>query len=797
MNTHALTVLQFAGVLDVVAGHASSSLGAAAVRALTPAGDAGATERELGRVAAMKAMVVSEPGWAQPPIPEVAAALSRLRVEGTRLEGAELRDVAGLLRSSRLAGEGLRDPRQPAVARAALEPLGNRLMADRRAEDQIGRSIDDDGSVRDDASPALRRMRRELRSAQGELVALLDRIMTRLEPHQRVLDASVTVRNGRFVIPVRREARGAVGGLVHDVSGSGATLFVEPPAAIEACNRIRELEGEERREVDRILLELTDLIRPHATALRDALDALVELDTLYARARYAVHYACEGVRMRAAGEGFCVFYGRHPLLLSQGIAVVPFDLVMEPDERTMLISGPNTGGKTVLLKALALMSAMVQSGIPAPAGAESELAIYDDIFADIGDEQSIEASLSTFSAHVRNLGEILRSATANSLVVIDELGSGTDPLEGAALGGAILEALTARGAMTVATTHLGALKELATEVPGVVNASLEFDAAALAPTYRLVKGIPGRSYGLSIARRLRLPDDVLARAEARVPTVERDVNALLQALEARDREMAARERELVASRAEAEERASRLAERETRLRERERSVEKESRRDARKYLLEARTTIENTIRELRRGREEATEEMAREARRRVETLAARQNERLDQLEREEANAQRRQAPSSLPDSGMLQIGDAVAVLPLEGRMGRVVELREDQVVVALGGIKVAYPRTALRRTEVPRAAETAVAIVGDVPEVTAATEVDLRGMRVDELDEPLMQALDAAIRADLRSLRIIHGKGTGALRERVGEMLRKDTRVKTFRLGLWNEGGAGVTVADL
>jgi DNA mismatch repair protein MutS2 len=290
---------------------------------------------------------------------------------------------------------------------------------------------------------------------------------------------------------------------------------------------------------------------------------------------------------------------------------------------------------------------------------------------------------------------------------------------------------------------------------------------------------------------------VLARAEERVPTVERDVNALLQTLEARDREMAARERELVAARAAAEERASRLAERETRLRERERSLEKESRRDARKYLLEARTTIENTIRELRRGRAEATEELAREARRRVETLAARQNERLDQLEREEANVQRRQAPVALPEAGALQPGDAVAVLPLEGRTGRVVELREDQVVVALGGIKVTYPRAALRRTEAPRAAETAVAIVGDVPEVTAATEVDLRGMRVDELDEPLMQALDAAIRADLRSLRIIHGKGTGALRERVGEMLRKDTRVKTFRLGLWNEGGAGVTVADL
>ncbi len=796
MNTHALTVLQFANVLEVVAGHASSSLGAAAVRALQPRNDQAGAERELARVAAMRALIGSDAGWAQPWIPDVVAALTKLRVEGTMLSGAELRDLAGLLRSSRLAGEGLRDARHPAVARGTLQPFAERLVTHLRSEETIGRAIDDDGSVRDDASPALRKLRRELRSAQGDLVALLDRIMTRLEPHQRVLDASVTVRNGRFVIPIRREARGVVGGLVHDTSGSGATLFVEPPAAIEACNRIRELEGEELREVDRILLELSDAIRPLVEPLRDTLDALVELDTLSARARYAVRFACDGVRMRPAGEGFRIFNGRHPLLLSQGVSVVPFDLTMEPDERTLLISGPNTGGKTVLLKALALLSAMVQSGIPAPASGESEIAVYDDIFADIGDEQSIEASLSTFSAHVKNLGEILRSATARSLVVIDELGSGTDPLEGAALGGAILEALTARGAMTVGTTHLGALKELATEVPGVVNASLEFDAVALAPTYRLIKGIPGRSYGLSIARRLQLPDDVLQRAEARVPTVERDVNALLATLEARDREMAERERELSAAKEAAEERAHRLAEREARLRERERRVEKESRSEARKYLLEARQTIESTIRELRRGREAATEDAAREARRRVETLAARQGERLDQLDREEANLERRQASPAV-DQGPLQVGDAVAVLPLEGRAGRIVEVRDDDVIVALGGIKVAYPRTALRRADGSPGPESPVAIVGDVPEVTAATEIDLRGMRVDELEEPLLQALDAAIRADLRSLRIIHGKGTGALRERVAEMLRKDTRVRNFRLGLWNEGGAGVTIADL
>ncbi len=512
MNAHALAVLQFDKVLDVVAGYASSSLGAARVRALEPAATLDRAERELARVAAMRAIVTCEEGWAPLPIPDVDRALARLRIEGTRLDGRELQQAGVLLRSSRLTGDALRSARRPAVALSVLAPLRERLHANRKQEEEIERALDVDGSVRDDASHALRRVRRELRNAQGELVALLERIMHRLETHHQVPNASVTVRNGRFVIPVRREGRGAVGGIVHDTSGTGATVFVEPPAAIEACNRIRELEAEEQREVDRILLALTDGIRPDQPLMRDSLEALVLLDALFARARYAGAASCGQVRLRPAGTGFRILDGRHPLLLAQGVQVIPFTLTMEPAEKTLLISGPNTGGKTVLLKALGLMSLMLQSGIPAPVGDESEVAIFDDVFADIGDEQSIEASLSTFSAHLKNLGEILRSATQQSLVLIDELGSGTDPLEGAALGGAILEALTTRGAMTVATTHLGALKELATEVSGVVNASLQFDAVALAPTYHLIKGIPGRSYGISIARRLQLPDDVLQQA---------------------------------------------------------------------------------------------------------------------------------------------------------------------------------------------------------------------------------------------------------------------------------------------
>ncbi|MDP1861787.1 MAG: endonuclease MutS2 [Gemmatimonadaceae bacterium] len=797
MNRHALSVLQFDKVLAVVADYASSALGAARVRALEPTVDLGDLEPEHTRVSAMRSLVTSDDGWAQQPIPDVERPLTRLRVEGTTLDGRELRDVATLLRSSRLTSEALGSPKRSPMALSVLSSLRERLVTERKSEEGIERAIDDDGSVRDDASPALRRVRRELRSAQGELVALLERVMSRLESHLQVPDGSVTVRNGRYVIPVRREGRGSVGGIVHDTSGTGATLFMEPPAAIEACNRIRELESDEVREVDRILLALSDAVRPLQPLLRETLEALIVLDSIYARARYAVAARCAHARMRPAGNGFRIKDGRHPLLLAQGIDVVPFDLAMEPGEQTLLISGPNTGGKTVLLKALGLLSLMVQSGIPAPVAQDSDIAVYDDIFADIGDEQSIEASLSTFSAHLKNLGEILRSASSRALVLVDELGSGTDPLEGAALGGAILEDLTTRGAMTVATTHLGALKELATEVPGVINASLQFDAVALAPTYYLIKGIPGRSYGISIARRLALPEGVLQRAEERIPLVERDVNALLASLEIRDKALTDRERETVASQSEVQERAHRLSEREKVVRERERSVERESRKDARKYLLEARSTVEKTIREIKRAGEESLEEVAREARQRVEQLAAKQGERLEQIDREESR-QRKQAPR-VRDHAPVAAGDYVEVLPLEGRVARVLEVRaDDEVIVAFGVMKMAYPRASLRLAGADqRPAATAVAYLGDAPEVQAATEIDLRGLRVYDIDETLMQAVDAAIRADLRSVRIIHGKGTGALRDRVSEMLRKDTRVKSFRVGLWNEGGTGVTLVEL
>ncbi len=794
MNSHALSVLELPRVLDVVAGFASSNLGAASVRALVPSADIAHLEREHARVSAMRAALDDKEPWRPDPIPDLTDALARLRVIGSLWNGGELIATASLLRSSRRTQLSLGDVRRPPIVRALLSPLLNVLIIAPQLEARIEKTILEDGSVKDDASAALRRIRRELRSAQAELIRILEREMEKLEPHHRVADSSVTMRNGRFVIPVRREGRAIAGGIVHDSSASGATLFVEPPAAVEFGNRMRELESDEVEEVERILRELTDEVRPRRDEIIATLEALVVLDGLYARARFATTYACSPATLVPAREGFAINNGRHPLLLAQGAEVVPFDLAMSTHERTLLVSGPNTGGKTVLLKALGLISALVQSGIPAPVGPQSRVAIFDDAFADVGDEQSIEASLSTFSAHLKNLAEILRLATEDSLVLIDELGSGTDPIEGAALGWAILESLTSRRTMTVATTHLGTLKELATQVSGVVNASLQFDAAALAPTYKLIKGIPGRSYGISIARRLKLPDDVVARAEERLPQHERDVAALIEQLERREETLKTREREAAAVLDDARSRIADVAKRERSVRERERVAERESRQDARRYLLDARAEIDRTIKQLKSAELERVDELAREARQRTEQLAAKQQGEIERLEREEANVTRR-VTRSVKSSGPVEVGDTVQVATLGGKLGRVMEVRGDDAVVAVGAIKLTVARSSLARTdEAP--AENAGVWMGDQPEIHVPTELDLRGMRPDEAESAVLQGLDAAVRAGMQTLRIIHGKGTGALRERVTEMLRKDTRVKDFRLGAWNEGGTGVTLAE-
>jgi DNA mismatch repair protein MutS2 len=794
LNRHALVVLQYPEALDLVAKHAASSLGADAVRALEPSDTLGWINEELRGVDQMLAFLLRSEDWGVPTIPDLRIPLRRLAIEGSVWEGTWLRDAGVLLASAR---ETRRAIGQHGADYPILKAHTENLAQMEREEESIRRAIDSSGGVRDDASRELSKVRREIRGARSRIVEKLEQYMSSLPDRTRVADASVTVREGRYVIPIRRDARGEVGGLVHDESATGNTLFVEPPIAIELMNRLRELEMAEAREVQRILRELTASLRPHAPQLEASLATLIIIDSLYARARFALHF--NGHRPEVLPEddgGYALLDAKHPLLLAGAGPVVPFELTMEKDERVLLVSGPNTGGKTVLLKAIGLTSALVQSGIIPPIGRGSRLPVFRDFFADIGDEQSIEASLSTFSAHLKNLREILEHADHSSLVFIDEIGSGTDPAEGGALAQAILVELARRGTMTVATTHLGELKQLAGHEPGVVNASLQFDSQELRPTYRLVKGVPGRSYGLAIAKRLGFPEGILRRANEFLPEQERRLERLLLELEEKERTMMAALDEADRERREALALRKSVEEREHNVRKREQEAERRARQQARDMLLAAREEVEAAVRELRAAAVEGTndgaiDEAVRLARRRVEEAAQHQTEKMPDAV---SAARAGNAPAEIG------VGSRVRIAAT-GAEGTIVELRDNRATVETGGLRLQIPLGGLeeaagasspakKMTRVRTPAWTA-------PDTEAKSEIDLRGMRAEEVQIDLERALDAAISVGLPSLRIIHGKGTGVLREVVSEVLRADKRIRAFRPGGTGEGGTGVTVVEL
>jgi len=740
-----LETLEFPAALERVAAHAAGPLGAARVTRRFPATDPDAIRAALAQVAELAALLLSDDAIRAELVPDITAALELLGVPGSALEGAALAELGRALTAARtIAGDLARLATDaPRTAALRVDPPPQEL------EQRLAVSLDGDGQVQDGASRTLARARRSVREARARLVQKLDALLAALDPTERAPDAAVTVREGRYVIPVRSTARARIGGIVHDESATRATVFLEPPEVIELGNALRAAEVEEQREILQVLRDLTDLLRPHRDAIAAAWEMCVAFDDLCARARYAVEV--NGFPPAIGGGPLEIRSGRHPLLLG-GELVVPFDLVLAPDECTVLVSGPNTGGKTVLIKAVGLLALMAQSGIIPPIGPQSTLPVFTGVFADIGDRQSIAASLSTFSAHVAALRDILETdgAGAGSLVLLDEIGSGTDPAEGGALATAVLQTLTRRRAVTLATTHLGALKQLAAETVGIVNASLQFDADTLTPTYRLLKGVPGRSYGLAIARRLGIAPDVLEIAERVVPRAERALDALLATVEARARELDAKEQELAAReegvRRDTEQldsRAAELAARERDVKARAQSLEREAREQARAYLLEARKKVEAALGRARAAVDEAT---AKEARRLVERAI------------EET------------DQGAGSREQGAGWMSLE-------ELKR--------------ARNAPSRSDRPTVRQSAQA-----PSVNAATEISLIGLRVSEAEPLLVKALDDAILADLPHLRVVHGKGTGALRQLVHEVLSADPRVKRFGFAPPNQGGHGVTLVE-
>ncbi len=786
--SHGLRVLEFPAVLRAVASHALTDVGAAHLTDLCPTGDPAAARERLALTNEMVSLVLRY-DWTPPQIPDATPILRRLTVAGSVLDEEGLLAVAALLNASkRVRGDLRRDP----DGLPRLTDLAAGLVVDAPLEKRLTDSFAASGGLADGASKELRRLRGDLRGSRSRLVKRLERFIGTLADRFQVPDASVTLRSGRYCVPIRREAASKVGGIVHDESATHQTLFVEPPFAIEDMNRIAGLERDEAREVQRILAELTECVRPLEPDLGVAFQTLAEADSLQARARFALAHGGELPELLAPGDaaGLELIDGVHPLLLVGGGPAVPFSLRLAPDERVLLISGPNAGGKTVTLKAIGLLSALAQSGIIPPVGAGTRLPVFDGFFAVIGDEQSISASLSTFSAQVAALGEILEGAGRDSLVLLDEIGGNTDPAEGAALAAAILLRLSDMAGLTVATTHLGALKQLAAETPAVVNASLQFDSAALRPSFVLIRDRPGRSYALEIAARLGLPPELVEAARGRLGKADRRMEEVLKQLEEKEAELT----ELTSgARVETRSLSRRVADLEERAREltaRERELEREARTRAERYLLEARQEVERVIAELRQEVEAGTSDAARQARRNVEELV-----RASRLMERAVPDQARQSEVLLPDP---RPGDLVGSRSL-GVTGRVAEVRPDHVIVEAGGVRLTLPRDDL---EPPRSASPPsphrVADHGSrLPELEAHPEVDLRGLRVDEVGGPLLAAVDAAVVADLDRLLVIHGKGTGALRKEVERLLAEDPRVVSVRAGSFDEGGSGVTVLGL
>ena len=773
-----LDTLEFPAALERVAAHAAGPLGAARVRGRAPATDPEPIRAALAQVAELAALLLHDDAISAEPVPDIGPALELLAVPGSALEGLQLAALGRGLGAARLTAATLvriaRDA--PRTAALRVEPPPKEL------EQRLMQSLDAEGAVLDAASRALARARQHVREARQHLVAKLEAMLGALDPTDRAPDAAVTLRGGRYVIPIRATARSRVGGIVHDESATRSTVFVEPPEVIELGNALRAAEAEQQREVLRVLRELTDLLRPRRDALAAAWEMCIAFDDLCARARYAVEV--NGFAPAIGAGPLTIRNGRHPLLVpplraaergpggedhtvergsggedrsgerGSGGEVVPFDLILAPDEVTVLVSGPNTGGKTVLIKAVGLLCLMAQSGIIPPLGPESALPMFGAVFADIGDRQSIAASLSTFSAHVAALRDILEHAGPGALVLLDEIGSGTDPAEGGALAAAVLRTLTRRRVVTLATTHLGALKQLAAETVGIVNASLQFEAETLTPTYRLLKGVPGRSYGLAIARRLGIAADVLAMAERAVPDAERALDALLATVEARARELETQAQELAARDAALREDAAKLdargdavATREREVRARALALEREAREQARAYLLEARRKVEAALGRARAAVDEAT---ARQARRLVEQA-------IEATTEETADDKAEQAA--------------------EGGKGK--------AWVSLEDLK----RTRGKPSQIARPPDR-------LPAAVATAEISLRGLRVDEAETQLVKALDEAVLADLPYLRVIHGKGTGVIRKLVHDLLSTDSRVKRFGFAPANQGGHGVTIVE-
>ena len=790
-----IRTLELPAVLELLARHAVSDEAKARCLRLRPSTEAAAVEHLLDETDAAKVRVGLHGSPSFAGVKDVSRPLDRADHGGV-LNTRELLDIAGVLTAARRVSDYDAERQGEATA---IDRLFSALHVNRYLEDKIRSAILDEETIADTASPELADIRRSMRAAASKGRQILQRIISSPSYAKVLQEALITQRDGRFVVPVKAECKGSLPGLVHDVSSSGATLFVEPMGVVQANNELKELQAKEDKEIDRVLRILSGECAAQRENILYDYDLLVQLDTIFARAQlsYAMDAGRPLVRKRG---GIDLKRARHPLL--DPAKAVPVTVSLGGAYDTLVITGPNTGGKTVTLKTLGLLSLMAQCGLHIPAGDQSAVQVFTRILADVGDEQSIEQSLSTFSAHMANTVEILQQADDRSLILFDELGAGTDPVEGAALAIAIIQDVRAKGALTAATTHYAELKTFAMTTAGVENASCEFDVQTLRPTYRLLIGIPGKSNAFAISRRLGLEESVIENAKAQMDSESVRFEDVLTQLEEKRQRLEKAQGEADRLWRQREEDARKARTFREQMEKAKDNARAKGETEARRIVQQAQRQADEVFAELEQLRRQQRADYQSVNDRKAD-IRRRLNEAESELHRRDGSAEPIPAPTR-----PIAVGDTVELSGV--RTGAtVLAVNGDGTLLLQAGkmkmtVKAAQVRLLETAEEVEKkkkqsdaARQRSSGAVTLNTGARASAELDIRGLETLEAESVVENYLDAASRAKLGSVTIIHGKGTGALRAAVHRMLKKNRQVKSFRLGRYGEGEAGVTVVEL
>ncbi len=782
-----MQTLELPRVLDMLADQAVTEEGKDKARRLRPETDPVEVTALLAETtAAVEKMVLGgSPAFAG--VRPVAGSLQRANMGGS-LNTRELLDIAKVLAAARSAkeyGEGDAEKKTP------IDVLFHSLRPNRFLEDKITGSIVGDGELADSASPELASIRRHMRATESKVRDILQRIISSSQA-KYLQESIITQRSGRYVVPVKSEFKNEIPGLVHDLSGSGSTFFIEPMGVVKANNELRELQAKEEKEIDRILAELSAEAASFREDINLDYELLIRLDVIFARAKLSnkMHAMAPGL----STKGLNLRRARHPLLPPK--TAVANDLSLGETFDTLVITGPNTGGKTVTLKTIGLLTLMAQCGLHIPAGDGSVIKVCKRVLADIGDEQSIAQSLSTFSSHMSNIVGILEETDDETLILLDELGGGTDPVEGAALASAIIDHARSLGAMVAATTHYAELKVYAMTTPGVENASCEFDVETLAPTYRLLVGIPGKSNAFAIARRLGISEAIIQDAAARVDAENVRFEDVLTKLDHQRQEMEKEQRQAAQLRREMEEASAKAQAYRDQLQKEKEKAEASAKAQARAILDDARRTADQVFQELGDMRKKAQKEQNWQ---KVNDQRAGLRHKLNEAEDKLGARPQAAVPPMLRPA---KKGDTVTILKT-GTQASVLSVNKDGVLQLQAGIlritaKQDEVRVVEGETQSQKAAKQYIRRTEHkLRSLGAKAEVDLRGMTTDEAELTLAQFLDRAMVSNLTQVTVIHGKGTGAVRKAVHTYLKRCKGVASFRLGRYGEGEDGVTIVEL